>query len=77
MRPLWVVRLEEYQRKNGVSDYAMDKAINRPGTNLINKAKRRALSGGGVNLKTLFLLARVMHCSPRGLVEQTVPKEIQ
>lgn len=74
--PLWLRRLEEYQAKNGLTDYAIERAVGKVGTGLITKAKSRARAGqvDSISLRTLYALARVMHCSPRGLIETTVPK---
>ena len=77
-QPVWLQRLEEYQDKNRLTDYAIERAVGRVGTGLIVKAKARARSGtvDSISLRTLYLLARVMHCSPRGLVEHSVPDNL-
>jgi len=76
--PVWLQRLEEYQATNRVTDYAIERAVGRVGTGLITKAKARARDGAvdSISLRTLYLLARVMHCSPRGLIEHSVPSKL-
>lgn len=76
--PVWLRRLEEYQERNHLTDYAIERAVGRVGTGLITKAKARARFGqvDSISLKTLYSLARVMHCSPRGLLEFTVPENL-
>lgn len=76
--PIWLQRLEEYQSKNSLTDYAVERAVGRVGTGLIVKAKVRARLGhmDSISLRTLYALARVMHCSPRVLVEHCSPENL-